>query len=343
MRIIFLAALFVTLMATACLPVDKPVDEVFLPTSSSTSTPPEQEANTLAFETSFTDVPVLQTETPLITEEPQSGVIELFCEDNYCNYFWPGWLERPIGADGIQMIDRSYPYGSRGDSDDLDLHYGVEFLNRHGTPVFAAQTGDVVFAGTDDTVKLSPFFAYYGNVVILRHSGLLETGQDVYTLYAHLSEINVREGKQVAVGDEIGKVGASGSAYGPHLHFEVRLNDINYANTVNPMLWFAPLKENDHPQLATLSGVVLDRDGNPVSKLTLTLEKLSASGEVEAYYYPVTYYPTGLNSHPLLNENFVFPDIPAGEYRLGLIAGRYHEYFFLLEPGSVGFIEIQLD
>jgi hypothetical protein len=50
-----------------------------------------------------------------------------------------------------------------------------------------------------------------------------------------------------------------------------------------------------------------------------------------------------MNQHPLLNENFVFPDIPGGEYRLVFIYGTVVEYKIILEPGSLGFIEIILD
>ncbi len=286
--------------------------------------------------------PESRVETVIVTNEPLPEKNQMVCEENFCTQAWTGWLERPIGAGNTRIIDRSYPYGSKGDGD-LELHYGVEFLNQHGTPVLAAQAGEVVFAGTDDAVKLGAYYAFYGNVVVLEHPGLMGDERTAFTLYAHLSEIDVVMGEQVAVGDVIGRVGATGGAFGPHLHFEVRVDANKNANTVNPVLWFAPLDDENYPQTALLAGLILDQNGNPIPQLPFTLEKLSASGEVEMYFYPMTYFPADLNAHPLLNENFTVPDIPAGKYRLALIAGKYYEYFFKLEPGAVGFITVQLD
>jgi murein DD-endopeptidase MepM/ murein hydrolase activator NlpD len=266
----------------------------------------------------------------------------LECGEAFCALAWPGWLARPIGEGFTRMIDRSYPYGSTANGN-FDLHYGVEFLNRHGTPILATQDGEVVFAGPDSHTRLGPFSGFYGQVVVLHHPGLLGGTQDVYTLYAHLSEIGVGVGDRVAAGQEIGRVGATGAADGPHLHFEVRVESNDYASTTNPVLWFAPLDDAEHQATATLAGQILDRGGDPVPKFPLTLEKISPSGDVEAYYYPATYYPAGVNAHPVMGENFAVPDIPAGDYRLTLISGRLYEFFFTLEPGSLGFITIHLD
>jgi murein DD-endopeptidase MepM/ murein hydrolase activator NlpD len=66
----------------------------------------------------------------------------------------------------------------------------------------------------------------YGRTVIIKHQGR-------YTLYAHLSRILVSHGDYVSQGHTIGKVGATGNAKGPHLHFEIR----NLANkTIDPLL-----------------------------------------------------------------------------------------------------------
>jgi hypothetical protein len=106
---------------------------------------------------------------------------------------WP--LQAPIGD----------PFGPRGDR----FHAGIDLIASQGTPVQAAASGRVVFAG----------FASggWGRLVVVLHSG------GVRTLYAHLSKIDVRLGAMVATGTRVGLVGSSGDATGPHLHFEVRV------------------------------------------------------------------------------------------------------------------------
>jgi len=81
-----------------------------------------------------------------------------------------------------------------------------------GSPVVAADSGYVVFAGWDNSG--------YGNLIILDH------GNGYRTYYAHLSKILVRIGESVGQGQRIGSVGSSGNSTGPHLHFEIRWNNV---------------------------------------------------------------------------------------------------------------------
>ena len=89
-------------------------------------------------------------------------------------------------------------------------------------------TGTPVVAADDGTVVLTSWLRYsYGYHVIIDH------GDGVQTLYAHLSVIEVEVGQAVSKGQEIGKVGTTGRVTGPHLHFEVieggvRRNPFNY-------------------------------------------------------------------------------------------------------------------
>lgn len=91
-------------------------------------------------------------------------------------------------------------------------HRGVDYGAPVGTPVRATADGVVALAGVRGG---------YGNVVIVRHTGVYST------LYAHLSRfaLGVRNGTRVRQGDTIGYVGATGWATGPHLHYEFRVND----------------------------------------------------------------------------------------------------------------------
>jgi peptidoglycan hydrolase-like protein with peptidoglycan-binding domain len=106
---------------------------------------------------------------------------------------WP--LQAPVGS----------PFGPRG----TGFHPGLDLPAATGTPVGAAAPGRVIFAGFDA--------GGYGNLVEVAHGG------GVVSMYAHLSAIGVRVGASVATGTRVGRVGATGEASGPHLHFEVRV------------------------------------------------------------------------------------------------------------------------
>jgi len=88
-------------------------------------------------------------------------------------------------------------------------HAGADFSSPQGRPVKAPAAGRVVLAG-------ARYFT--GNTVVIDH------GMGLFSLLAHLSEIDVAAGATVAAGDEVGKVGATGRVTGPHLHWTVRLN-----------------------------------------------------------------------------------------------------------------------
>jgi len=282
--------------------------------------------------------------TSTITEIPATPTIDIQtidCGEVFCQIQWVGVLERPINSDYRNIIDLTYPYASTR-NDTLDIHHGVEFVNSSGTPVLAAQKGDVIFAGSDALTLLGPYTGFYGNVVIIRHAGLYQD-RDLYTLYAHLSAVDVEVGAQVNAGEMIGRVGASGTAVGSHLHFEVRLDVNDYDHTTNPVLWFAPVIDPESGPSSSLAGVILDQAGTPVSRYQFTLERYGDNGKIEAYYYPATYYAAGVNGHPVLQENFAVSDLQPGTYRLAFIYGKLYELNFTLEPGELGFIKIQLD
>jgi murein DD-endopeptidase MepM/ murein hydrolase activator NlpD len=92
----------------------------------------------------------------------------------------------------------------------MRAHKGVDFGAPTGTPVRVVGDGVVEFAGVQGG---------YGNVVHVRHGG-----GDRVTVYAHLHRIHVARGQRVAQGDNIGTVGSTGWATGPHLHFEFRVD-----------------------------------------------------------------------------------------------------------------------
>jgi murein DD-endopeptidase MepM/ murein hydrolase activator NlpD len=88
-------------------------------------------------------------------------------------------------------------------------HAGLDLMAPHGSPIRAAAAGTVIYAG---------WYYAYGNMVDIRHA------DGVVTRYAHMSALGADVGSTVQAGDEIGKVGATGRASGPHIHFEVRVD-----------------------------------------------------------------------------------------------------------------------
>jgi murein DD-endopeptidase MepM/ murein hydrolase activator NlpD len=89
------------------------------------------------------------------------------------------------------------------------FHRGDDIRAKSGTPVFSAGDGVVVFAGRQGG---------YGNVIYVDHGG------GVITRYGHLRRIEIKQDAAITAGQEIGQVGSTGRATGPHLHFEVRLD-----------------------------------------------------------------------------------------------------------------------
>jgi murein DD-endopeptidase MepM/ murein hydrolase activator NlpD len=98
------------------------------------------------------------------------------------------------------------------------MHKGIDIANSVGTPVLAAQSGRVTFAGWND--------GGYGYLVEITH----EDGSR--SIYAHHSRILVRVGEEVSQGQQIGLMGSTGRSTGPHLHFEVHAPGLGAINPI---------------------------------------------------------------------------------------------------------------
>jgi murein DD-endopeptidase MepM/ murein hydrolase activator NlpD len=96
------------------------------------------------------------------------------------------------------------------------MHEAIDIVAPKGTPVKAPADGIVTFSGSDPT---------FGNMLVIDH------GYGVITRYGHNDSILVREGQRVKRGDTICTVGMSGRSTGPHLHYEIRINDV----AINPL------------------------------------------------------------------------------------------------------------
>jgi murein DD-endopeptidase MepM/ murein hydrolase activator NlpD len=123
--------------------------------------------------------------------------------------------DRPAAGSGLPAglpNQVTSPFGHRSDPFDShdEFHPGVDLRAAAGEPIRVASQGVVRRAGPRGG---------YGNAVEVDHGG------GVTTLYAHASEVLVSPGEKVAARQEIARVGQTGRATGPHLHFEVRIND----------------------------------------------------------------------------------------------------------------------
>ncbi|WP_411376617.1 M23 family metallopeptidase [Desulfurobacterium thermolithotrophum] len=121
----------------------------------------------------------------------------------------------------LKKLTITTPFGAKRiiNGKKRSIHWGIDLKAPLGTPVFASLSGRVVLARD---------FYYTGNTIIIDH------GLGIYTLYAHLSKLLVKEGQIVRAGQKIGKVGSTGRSTGPHLHFGIYVNGIK----VDPILAF---------------------------------------------------------------------------------------------------------
>ncbi|MBQ3482055.1 MAG: peptidoglycan DD-metalloendopeptidase family protein [Oscillospiraceae bacterium] len=118
------------------------------------------------------------------------------------NFAWPcgcTYITSRVGG-RIHPISGVYKY-----------HSGMDIGCQYGDAVFASDGGTVVLAGENGG---------YGNCIMIDHGFV--NGDHYYTLYGHLSSIDVSYGQTVSQGDYIGAVGSTGVSTGPHLHFEIR-------------------------------------------------------------------------------------------------------------------------
>ncbi len=116
-------------------------------------------------------------------------------------------VRKPVAGE----VDMSSPFGMRLDPflGRPAIHTGIDLRGEIGEPVHATAAGKITIAGRDGG---------YGNLVEINH------GNGLSTRYGHLSEIDVKVGQTVRIGDVIGKIGSTGRSTGPHLHYETRIN-----------------------------------------------------------------------------------------------------------------------
>ena len=237
-------------------------------------------------------------------------------------------FQRPIHPPGNDTVDPTYRYGYTQNGT-RDPHHGVDLENPTGTPVYAAAAGEVVFAGPDSKEQYGPQPNFYGNVIVIKH------GDDLFTLYGHLSKIDVAAGWEVHVGEKIGEVGSTGVAIGSHLHFEVRRgkDGKDYFSTLNPELWLVPKVDENGKPFGALAVSVLTANHQFIRRAELTITYyLDRNGPVVQFYYGVS-YPLNMANE---DENAALGDLGAGYYRIALkVNNQIYERWVEVESGKL--------
>ena len=151
--------------------------------------------------------PALVTPPPEARERIEREARELAAawDSSAAEALWRGQFIEPVPDPANSAFGTHSVYNGERRSQ----HSGADFASPTGRPVKAPNSGRVVLAG-------SRYFT--GDTVLIDH------GQGLFSLMAHLSEIDVKPGDRVSAGDVVGKVGATGRVTGPHLHWTVRLN-----------------------------------------------------------------------------------------------------------------------
>ncbi|MGD8983823.1 MAG: M23 family metallopeptidase [Desulfobacteraceae bacterium] len=156
-------------------------------------------------------------------------------EDTTPKRLWEGSFLRLKNAATMSRFADQRLYYYKGKKVDEQVHLGIDLASLANSPIQAANNGRVVFAERN---------GIYGLAVVLDH------GQGLATLYAHLNAAKVTPNQEVKKGDIIGYTGQTGLAGGDHLHFGLMVNGV----AVNPIEWWDGhwINDNIHKKLAIL-------------------------------------------------------------------------------------------
>lgn len=276
-----------------------------------------------------TSTPITIAEQPTATYTP----LPLVAQSNPADFREHFIMARPLAADYTNFASRNYPYGSTA-SRTLQVHHGIDINNPTGTPVRAVADGTVYYAGDDLNEQFGPHLNFYGKLVIIDH-GQMPNGQQIYSVYGHLSEIFVQTGQPVDLYQTVGAVGSTGVAQGSHLHFEVRLDDpLGYFATRNPDLWL-----QNWNGFGVLAGRVVDSQGNKLPDIQIEIRSPSL-GAPRVFN---TYADVNLAGDDILDENFAYGDLPVGDYEIIIKhpGGKYEDTFGIYAD-RVTWLEIEL-
>jgi murein DD-endopeptidase MepM/ murein hydrolase activator NlpD len=268
---------------------------------------------------------VFATITPAPTSEYQPPLYSMPSAPGQFEHFY---LARPIGIDSVNWPLPSYLYGYE-DSTSSTPHSGLDFDAPMHTPILAAGPGKIVFAGYGLATGMGNTKDPYGLAVVILHD-FSYYGYSVMTIYGHMEKVLVEVGERVNSGDEIGYVGMTGNTSGPHVHFEVRLEQNGDYYIQNPYLWMAPPIDR-----GVFVGQFMYSDEWYLTNHDVYINSLT-TGEG---WTIKTYYAQEETNDPYYRENAALGDLPAGTYKVGILNNyQYYEYQFIIEPGTITYV-----
>ena len=239
------------------------------------------------------------------------------------DHFYFVW---PIAAAFPAAPVWDYRYGGTYFGPEI-IHTGIDLPAPLDTEVMAAGPGTVVWAGYGlySGVLNNPEDPY-GLAVAIRHDFGYKD-QALFTVYAHLSEVDVIVGQWLESGEVLGNVGNTGLTTGPHLHFEVRLGENDFWETRNPELWLAP------PQgYGVLTGRVMSTYGTILDSYLVTVKSI----ETETNLITWTYASLNIHRDNYYQENVVVGGLPAGLYEINIAYGALNRIETIeILPGQV--------
>ncbi|MFN2205627.1 MAG: peptidoglycan DD-metalloendopeptidase family protein [Candidatus Promineifilaceae bacterium] len=218
------------------------------------------------------------------------------------------WLSRPLPGAGRVLINDRFPYGW-DENGRLLLHNGVDMAEDLGMPLLAVADGTVVVAQSDYSALYGWRCDWYGHLVVIELDQRWQD-QPVYVLYGHVLNIVVQPGQRVERGQQVAEIGIGGAATHPHLHFEVRVGENQFASTRNPMLWLDP-----GPTRGVIAGRLVDPEGRPWQGVPLALVN-DETGEILPSWSYLGDPQNLMNPDEGWAENFVFSDVPPGDHSL---------------------------
>jgi len=237
------------------------------------------------------------------------------------------YFAAPIAAAYPGEPEWDYPYGGVFFGPNI-IHTGVDLPAPRGTNVLAAGPGTVVWAGVGlYTGSSDSLNDPYGNAVAIRHDFGYQD-QQLFTIYAHMDEVDVVVGQWVNTGTVLGKVGSTGATTGPHLHFEVRLGENSFYSTRNPVLWMAPPEG-----YGVLVGRVTADYGATLKDHLIFVRNIQTLKTWKVYTYASD---ATIHSDSYYNENVALGDLPAGIYEIDIIFDSVNNWSKVqILPGQV--------